>query len=77
MLEPNTRHLYLDALRPPEGYQLDRAVATTFSLDLLTLLMAPLSFAMFECESKDEALQNPYALLQALKRATELSLIHI
>lgn len=71
MLEPNTRHLYLDALRPPEGYQLDRAVATTFSLDLLTLLMAPLSFAMFECESKDEALQNPYALLQALKRATE------
>lgn len=71
MLEPSARYLYLEALRPPEGYVLDRAVATTFSLDLLTLLMAPLSFAMFECESKDRALQNPLALLDSLQQAAQ------
>lgn len=53
MLDPNSRRLYLEALQSPEGYRLDRAVATTFSLDLLTLLMAPLSFAMFECEHSE------------------------
>ncbi len=71
MLDPNTRRLYLDALHPPEGYRLDRAIATTFSLDLLTLLMVPLSFAMFECESTDQALKDPIALLEALRRTTD------
>jgi len=71
MLDPNARLLYLEALRPPEGYHLDRAVATTFTLDLFTLLMAPLSFVMFECESRDQAFQNPVALLDALQQTTK------
>jgi hypothetical protein len=70
MLDPNNRHVYLEALQPPAGYGLDRAVATTFSLDLLTLLMAPLSFAMFECERADQALKDPIALLEALRQTT-------
>ena len=36
MLAPDNRALLLDALRPPPGYSLDRAVATTFTLDLET-----------------------------------------
>ena len=71
MLDPNNRYVYLEALQPPEGYRLCRAVATTFSLDLLTLLMAPLSFAMFECERADQALNDPIALLEALRRTTD------
>ena len=53
MLEPGKRLLYLEELRPPEGYQLDRAIATTFSLDLLSLLMAPLSMVLHESQSRD------------------------
>ena len=42
MLAPDNRGLLLDALRPPPGHSLDRAVATTFTLDLETALMVPL-----------------------------------
>jgi hypothetical protein len=36
MLDPNERHVYLEALKPPDGYALGEAVATTYSLDLQT-----------------------------------------
>jgi len=71
MLDPNARYLYLEALRPPEGYHFDQAIGTTFSLDLLTLLMVPLSFAMFECEDAGQALKDPIGLLEALRRTTD------
>ena len=45
MLAPDSRELLLDALRPPTGCSLDRAVATTFTLDLETALTVPLAFA--------------------------------
>jgi hypothetical protein len=70
MLEPNSRRTYLSELRPPEGYALDRAVATTFSLDLLSLLMAPLSMVLFESPDKEEALKDPTAVLEALRRVS-------
>jgi hypothetical protein len=74
MLDPNARQLYLEVLRPPEEYQFDRALATTFSLNLLTLLMVPFSLAMFEHERTAETLGNPIALLEALRRtANKLS----
>lgn len=47
MLAPDTRTLLLDALRPPAGMKLDRAVATTFTLDLTTALTVPLALAGF------------------------------
>jgi hypothetical protein len=47
MLAPDDRALLVDALRPPVGASLDRAVATTFSLDLLTTLTVPLAFVGF------------------------------
>lgn len=68
MLEPSFRLLYLDELRPPDGWRLDISLATTYSLDLLSLLMAPLSMVLFECESREELLCNPLSALEALRR---------
>lgn len=50
MLDAHDRRLLLDALRPPEGYTLDEGIGTTFSLDLLALLTAPLGFTMLELQ---------------------------
>ena len=47
MLAPDDRRTLLEALRPPLGYRLDRAIGTTFSLDLRALLLAPLAFTLF------------------------------
>jgi hypothetical protein len=69
MLGPQDRRLLLDALRPPEGYSLDFAVGTTFSLDLLALLTAPLAFTFFDCQDAEgKPNQDPLALLEALRR---------
>lgn len=68
MLAPDNRELLLEALRPPDGYQFDRGVGTTFSLDLLTLLIAPLSLAFMEVTKTEEALGDPVLLLEGLQR---------
>jgi hypothetical protein len=70
MLEPENRQLLLDALRPPPGYSLSAAVGTTFSLDLLALLTAPLAFALFDSEA-DDGHPDPIALLEAVRRHAE------
>lgn len=70
MLEPHDRLLLLDALRPPENYVLDVAVGTTFSLDLLALLTAPLGFTRFELqhsEGSDIADADAYVLLRTIR----------
>ncbi|MCD9198327.1 phospholipase D family protein [Aeromicrobium wangtongii] len=46
MLDLDDTALLLDALRPPRGYELDVAVGTTFTLDLVTLLAVPVSATM-------------------------------
>jgi hypothetical protein len=68
VLEPDDRHLLVDALRPPEGAVLDLAVATTFTLDLDALLVAPLSFALYDWATDAEGRPDPLALLEALRR---------
>jgi hypothetical protein len=69
VLEPENRHLLLDALRPPPGFTLDRAVGTTYSLDLISLLSAPLGFALLEREgSSGRLVVDPVALLEAVRR---------
>ena len=57
MLAPDSRALLLDALRPPPGYSLDSAVATTFTLDLTTTLMVPLAFAGFRFEAQPDPIE--------------------
>lgn len=69
MLDPEGRHLLLDALRPPPGHELDLAVGTTYTLDLYALLTAPVAFAMFDREAGDGTPRpDPIAALQALRR---------
>lgn len=56
-------------MRPPEDYELDRAIGTTYSLDLLALLTSPLAFAAFESEDgADTSKLDPVAMLQILRR---------
>jgi hypothetical protein len=72
VLAPESRHTYLDALRPPGGFTLDLAVGTTYSLDLETLLAVPLGFAMLDWESEEGTLaRDPVALLHALRRCAD------
>lgn len=68
MLSPDQRELFLEALRPPQGYRFDRGIGTTFTLDLLTLLVAPLSLALLEVEDTEAALQDPVLMLEGIRR---------
>lgn len=68
MLSPDDRQLLLDALRPPDGANLDLAVGTTFTLDLHALLVAPLAFAMFDWTTGEDGTPNIVAVLESLRR---------
>ena len=71
MLAPDRRSLYTDALKPPIGWQLDFAVAATYSLDLTTLMAFPLSLALMEREGRTaDELRDSVALLEALRLAS-------
>ncbi|MDW7730777.1 MAG: phospholipase D family protein [Bacillota bacterium] len=70
MLNPNERQLYLEALQPPNGYSLDRGIAATYSLDLLTLLIVPLSLVLYDYAGEDD-LNDQTKMLEALQRTSE------
>ena len=72
MLKPTEREQLLEALRPPGGYDLDAAIGTTFSLDLLTLLTLPIGFASFDWQDDSgRPTAEPMALLEAVRRYAE------
>lgn len=72
MLDPDDRLLLLDALRPPAGYAFDRAVGTSFTLDLHALLTTPLALAALDWEASDGAIpDDPVALLESLRRCSD------
>jgi hypothetical protein len=69
MLEPHSRRLLLDSLRPPEGHRLDFAVGTTYTLDLVALLAAPVAFAFSDWQDRDgRPTLEPLALLKAVRQ---------
>jgi hypothetical protein len=69
MLEPELRHLLLDALRPPPGYGFDAAIGTTYTLDLVAMLLPAVAFARYEVEADvGTPLANPIARLEAIRR---------
>jgi len=71
MLPPDRRTLYSDALRPPPGYTLDRAIGATYSLDLATLLVFPLHLALLDAGGRGEdALRDGVAVMEAVRRLT-------
>lgn len=78
MLEPQSQHLFMNALRPPDGFHLDQAIGTTFSLDLIALLSVPLAFTFSNWEDREgNPTANPLALLEAVKRNAErISIFH-
>ncbi|HQV59040.1 MAG TPA: hypothetical protein PKV27_13565, partial [Ilumatobacteraceae bacterium] len=68
MLQPTNRLMLVDALRPPAGFVLDTAVGTTFTLHLDALLLATMSFAMFDHLDGDDGTPDPIALLESVRR---------
>lgn len=69
VLEPRERMLLLESLRPPEGYALSAAIGTSFTLDLMALLCAPLAFTWFDSEDEEgRPSSEPVALLEAVRR---------
>jgi hypothetical protein len=71
MLDPNSRSLLVDSLRPPTGYEFTIGVATTYTLDLTTLMSVPLHLALLSAGDRKEMLQDGVALLEALRRTTD------
>jgi hypothetical protein len=72
MLEPQERQLFLEILRPPVGYELDLALGTTYSLDLVALMSVPLSFSRLDWESDDTGVtRDPIALLASMRKHSD------
>ena len=65
MLELDQRRLFLEALKPPAGYEFDRGIGTTFTLDLTALLITPLSLALLDHGDETESLADPLLLLES------------
>jgi hypothetical protein len=71
MLEPNQRLLLTQAFRAPVGYQLDFALATTYSLELSTLLGSTLHLSVLGNDGASADFQNGVMLLEGLRRSAE------
>lgn len=67
-LDPENRALYAEILRPPAGYDVDAALATTYTLDFETALVVPATLAFHAAENRQETLDTPLALLEGLER---------
>lgn len=74
MLSPQDRRLFLDLLRPPVhetgvAYRLDLAIGTTYSLDLIAMLAAPVAMAFADWQDRDgRPVGDPLALLKAVRQ---------
>jgi hypothetical protein len=65
MLEPNARSSLVDLLRPPDGFRLDAAVGTTYSLDYLALTAVVLGLIDGSVDDSD-TLKEPGEVLRAI-----------
>lgn len=67
MLNPNNDRLdYGQVLAPPEGYKLDFAIGTTYSLDLDALVGSCIALGLSE-DTDSDLMKNPICLLEALR----------
>jgi len=71
MLGTDDRRLYSECFAAPEGYVLDCAVGTTYSLDLESLLFAHVCIATSGRAEPDGALRDPVSVLEAVHRTSE------
>lgn len=70
MLEPEARMTYMDAMRPPPGFHLEKAVGTTFSAELETLMLMPLALSSKDGFCDEEGRPNFLALLDSIRRVS-------
>ena len=68
MLDPNNRSLLTTLLTPPLGLVFDKGIATTYSLDPLSLLGIPVHLAWMANRDDVSILQDPIRLLESLQR---------
>lgn len=71
MLDPEDRRLYSQCFAAPDGFVLDGAVGTTFSLDLESLLFAQFCIATSGVGEPESALADPVGLLEAIHRTSQ------
>ena len=69
MLLPTNRLTLIDAMRPPAGFQLESAMAVTFTLNLEALLAAPAAFAIsgLRDTTAEAGGHTPVELIHALR----------
>ena len=69
-LTPQDRTLLIESLRPPADYQLHSAIGTTYSLDLIALMVAPVGFTFFDVDPNHPSFLelDPLELLEAIRR---------
>lgn len=65
---------YSNALLPPDGYVLEKAIGTTYSLDLEALTAVCIALGLKEDPDSD-LLQNPISMLNALVKVSEKILV--
>ena len=76
MLEPQSRRLLLESFAPAPGLRLDWAVGTTYSLDLIALLAAPVAFAFSDWQDRErQPVLEPLALLKATRQYADRMLL--
>ena len=61
---------YSSVLMPPEGYRLDKAVGTTYSLDLEALTAVVICLGLSE-ETDSKLMHNPIGMLNALHKVSD------
>lgn len=65
------RSVLSEAVVPPPDYTFDEGMVTTYSLDLATLLTLPVHLVLADPSSRSQLLENPVAMLDALRRARD------
>lgn len=71
MIQPKDRSTLTEALVPPAGFTFDTGIATTYSLDLGTLMALPLQLAWLATSEDVEAQRDPIRLLEGLRRTAK------
>lgn len=61
---------YGEVLMPPIGFQLERAIGTTYSLDLETLTAVSISLGLI-ADTDSELITNPISMLNALQKVSD------
>lgn len=75
MLNPNSRSLYTSALTPPPGMVFDEAIATTFSMDPIVLLEAPVYLALMATDGQADP--DPLLILESIRRYSKKITVYV